>query len=224
MNNYQPKVSTTQKHSDSQGEHIVHEGKLVLLDQLNLPVYPSKGNLAKNPKTGKLFIYNGGFLGGQKMFPIIISETEEIEVGDWVYNKVSKHSSTDSHIYQITKRKQLHNSNQSKILALPEHFSDKHLQAIVDGKMKDEDKVLVKCNWKRIWKYGIAGKVNIIYLDQQNHITLFPARQSVAEAANEHIQWWDTIKGDVIFDEHAKRFDAFIAGAEWAVKNNYKGK
>lgn len=31
-----------------------------------------------------------------------------------------------------------------KILALPEHFSPRHLQAIVDGKLKDGDKVLLE--------------------------------------------------------------------------------
>lgn len=38
-----------------------------------------------------------------------------------------------------------------KILALPEHFSPKHLQAIVDGKLKDGDKVLVEC--ERVWVF-----------------------------------------------------------------------
>lgn len=32
-----------------------------------------------------------------------------------------------------------------KVLALPEHFSAAHLQKIVDGKLKDGDKILVEC-------------------------------------------------------------------------------
>src|SRR3972149_2891570 len=51
----------------------------------------------------------------------------------------------------------------SKILALPEHFSPKHLQAIVDGKM------LVECD--KMWN-EIDGEYKVIKLNQSNHITL----------------------------------------------------
>ena len=186
---YQSKVNNTQKYSDSQGEHIVHPAKLVFSNQLNLPVYPKKGDLVKNPKTEELYICNGSFLGGQKMFPIIISETEKIEVGDYAYDTHSQD------IFVVENEMHLHTvngvGNCHKILTLSEQFSDKHLQAIVDGKMKDGDEVLVKCDRKRNqYSVGINEYADYeqIHLNQQNNITLFKA---------------------------------FEAGAEWAKKNNY---
>lgn len=214
MKTYQPKVSTTQKYSDSQGEHIVHESKLLLFGQHELNVHGraiTKGNQVAEIKT------------------IIISETETPEIGDWVY-----HTSR----MQIFKVHHFGESNGSKtfipedslglpsdeemlvidchkILALPEHFSDKHLQAIVDGKMKDGDEVLVrvKTDLEQYYENGVGGKEKI-YLDQQNHITLFPAKQSLEEAAIEYRKITN------YFDIES----VFKAGAKWAVKNNYKGE
>lgn len=68
--------------------------------------------------------------------PILISKLEEIEVGDWYYCKEEEvvlqadYEPKGEDIY--------------KVLALPEHFSPKHLQDIVDGKLK-EGKVVVEC-------------------------------------------------------------------------------
>lgn len=75
---------------------------------------------------------------------ILISRTEKIEVGELVYlvkDKViteSNHNLEHYEDYEVMR-------NYCKILALPEHFSPKHLQAIVDGKLK-EGKCLVECN------------------------------------------------------------------------------
>lgn len=74
--------------------------------------------------------------------PILISRTEKIEVDwkGWAYKKDVKgqlfeHFYTTNSWYDDAK----------KVLALPEHFSPEHLQMIVDGKLKDGDKVLVEC-------------------------------------------------------------------------------
>lgn len=119
----------------------VAEGKLVLVE--------IKYNGKANPNVISL---NKGYYQ-----PIIISETEKIEKGDWVYATVSKS------IHQVTRTRQSRNDATltiliegdfcwecsinlcRKVLVLPEHFSTKHLQAIVDGKMKDGDKVLIEC-------------------------------------------------------------------------------
>jgi hypothetical protein len=130
---------------------------------------------------------------------IIISKTEEVLKGDQYRGFFKYNKQGFGIIYPY------------KILALPKHFSDKHLQAIVDGKLKDGDEVYVKCirveskpkSFSDLWK---------IYLNQQNHITLFPVKQSLEEAAYEYARGQDAV------DEYAI---GFMAGAEWAKKNNY---
>lgn len=104
--------------------------------------------------------------------PIIISETEKIEVGDWVYNSKSGgvYRADDNTLYALKTEQFIY-----KILALPENFSPKHLQAIVDGKMKDGDKVLVEC--ERVF-YPSQGhgteaiNYNKIKLNSEQYITL----------------------------------------------------
>lgn len=107
--------------------------------------------------------------------PIIISEIEKIEDGDWCYDLGTKE------VYQAVKG--IRFTKSVKILALPEHFSPKHLQAIVDGKLKDGDKVLVECfkhsydsfNKLFISNGDLAEQTNIhtsIKLNSDNYITL----------------------------------------------------
>ena len=198
----QVKVNNTQKYSDSQGEHIVCEGKLIEVE-----VFKS-----------------------DKLRFIIISETEEIEVGDhfiWIDSLeqgIKKAIPMDVYIASNEIPIDLIGETGRKILALPEHFSNKHLQAIVDGKMKDGDKVLIKC--KEYWEernVGIPPKKHKTHfpddyqthLDQQNHITLFPVKQSLDKVAKLYVEQ----------EMKRKRFDAddvsFKDGAEWAKKNNY---
>lgn len=123
--------------------------------------------------------------------PILISETEKIEIGDKALcdgrdniNQAPKYTiETIERIendWIFTKEQPDIGQNPDwtkKILALPEHFSPKHLQAIVDGKMKDGDKVLVECEQKEIdCPDGIEGCEvfhfnHIIKLNSSNHIT-----------------------------------------------------
>lgn len=212
---YQPKVKETQKYSDSQGEYIVCKGKLV-------PVKSEKGD-------STVFYFDGALETHYN--PTIISETEEIGEGDWVYienwsgdkllsthvgrlDKKWKNESdcvVDGKIYYLATEG--HSSKVYKILALPEHFSNKHLQAIVDGKM-EEGEVLVNCVIERDGGENIY-KINI---DQQNHITLFPAQQSLGTASYKYsINFLDSDK-KLTGNELEQ---AFKAGANWAKKNNY---
>lgn len=194
---YQPKVKNTQKYEDSQSSHIVTSGKLVLIPDNNSKI------LSFSHCSNTEEYYN-------KVKPILISETEEIKEGDWVYGKRDFKSSKE--LFQISGRDEMSQKHKfNKVLALPEHFSNKHLQAIVDSKMK-EGEVLVKC-----WAFGMYHEV---YLDNQNHITLFPAKQSLEEAAEEYAE---NKAKNINFRNTEREYiaeDGFIAGAEWSVKNN----
>lgn len=103
----------------------------------------------------------------QPFKPILISETEEIEA-IFAHGQIHK---PDPSYRAIT-------NSAKKILALPEHFSPEQLQMIVDGRLKDGDKVLVECE-----KYYYSKKSEVgghdhnyfsyqIKLNSSNHITL----------------------------------------------------
>lgn len=58
-----------------------------------------------------------------------------------------------------------------KILALPEHFSSKHLQSIIDGKLKENDEVYVECEYNKL--YPMVQNYNIqIKLNKESNVTL----------------------------------------------------
>lgn len=69
--------------------------------------------------------------------PILISETEKIEEGEWSYSIF--HGSVFQSNFKDGP------SGGHKVLALPEHFSKEQLNMIVEGKLKDGDKVYVEC-------------------------------------------------------------------------------
>jgi hypothetical protein len=178
------KVMSTQTIKDSQkGDINVVKGKLVLIKQY-----------WKNT--------HGIITTGYHFKPIIISETEKIEAGDKVltsYSRVLRITHVFDRGYNVTEEdwyKENPNKGEywlankdviGKILALPEHFSPKHLQAIVDGKMKDGDEVYVECekhgNCKVCNNQGVyhcahpeecgnAIEFTQIKLNLNNHITL----------------------------------------------------
>ena len=209
---YQAKVKTVEQYSDSQSEHLVHKGKLVLIKT----GYKNEiGKLACNrdgvyniPRTEEDSLKSAKWFSNELIKPIIISETEEIVFGDCAYNPHSiKHFITECN----QSNKDSIQEHWAKILALPEHFSDAHLQAIVDGKMSDGDEVLIKC----VPNGNHSDYELFIYLNQQNHITLFPVKQSLEEAYYKYY-------GSKV--EHStSTHDAYdmVAFAEWAKKNNY---
>lgn len=105
-----------------------------------------------NPKQGDVFITSNEMakklpFNADKNVPfkpILISITEKVEVGDWVYNP--KHPMVK--IFQFKENDPWKDSPRHggwfKILGLSEHFSLQSLQDIVDGKLK-EGKCLVEC-------------------------------------------------------------------------------
>jgi hypothetical protein len=126
----------------------------------------------------------------QVIQPILISLTEKIGRNELFYRN-------DTH--EILQNDFIPHSDNYydgcfKVLALREHFSPKHLQAILDGKMKEGDKVLVECTLLQdngVDKYGEATiiGVEIIKLNSSNHITLHKieekmyTREEVKDAA-----------------------------------------
>lgn len=176
----QVKVTKTEVYKDSQGEHLVCKGKLVLLPT----------------DVGGIVINHNEYI------PIIISETEKIEVGDNSYFML--HSAVDPEIeigmsiIKVNVQFQADALNKSenayKILSLQEYFSPKHLQAIVDGKLKDYDDVYVQCinivhpEWDK--PVGTEWHESIIKIID-NHIKLFHVKQ---ETFTKDELYWACIK------------------------------
>lgn len=147
-----------------------------------------------NPKQGDVFITSNEMakklpFNADKNVPfkpILISITEKIEVGDWVYDSNKKkilQSDYNLESYEdgeIMKR-------YSRILALPEHFSPKLLQNIVDGKLK-EGKCLIECesfcaygdNCPSEGAYDKQHLCDVQYKIKLNpHITIYPVEEKM---------------------------------------------
>jgi len=122
------KVIKTQTYIDSQATHQVCKGKLVC------------GDIGSFSKLMNINETRG------KLRPLIISHDEQILEGDARYHLA------DMGIAGTSKEdfKWLSESNTLwvKILALPEEFTDKQIQAIVDGKLKDQSEVFIECETK----------------------------------------------------------------------------
>jgi hypothetical protein len=122
-----------------------------------------------------------------KLRPILISRTEKIEVGDW-------YLTPSGNIVQSKGKPNFEvSSGWYKILALPEHFSQSTLRAIVDGQLK-EGKCLVECELKANgWLHtagqktdyheaGISTKEDIKYspfIKLNPHITIYPVEEKM---------------------------------------------
>jgi hypothetical protein len=165
------KIKLSEHTTNLIGLQSVAEGKLLLVE-----CKPEEALLAGNKETGSFLPINRLPLlpkGHSYYKPIIISETEkfdpkepvlcldEIEYGwDEAYLKNGRGNGTCTSC--------------KKILAYPEHFSPEQLQMIVDGKLKDGEKVLVECE---MWNTAPMGSnydeiFHIIKLNSYNQITL----------------------------------------------------
>ena len=217
----QIKVTNTQQYSDSEDEHIVCQAKLNLVESIIF-----QGSLCRNEE-GNICFPENTKTASKWLIPILVSETEEIEEGDKALYKDSsgyliltlKAKDADRYWWEDNSCSRVENEVY-KILALPENFSNKHLQDIVDGELGDGDKVLIKC-------VSIANVVDhplgplmeyneVIDVDDQNRITLFPAQPSLEEVLEQRYPHTGNI-ADMI----QTRRDDFTEGAEWAKKNNY---
>lgn len=168
--------------------------------------------------------------------PILISETEiEGVIGDSIFfdTKFFKHITTitkDSNVWHKT-------LTTFKILALPEHFSEEALQQIVDGKLKDGDKVTIECD--RVRKRGYKCKdcglrvtlgrkckdeshkdlifddaeFNRIKLNQSNHIIIHKSEEKMY-TREEVKKLFDQFSNS---EELAYIMDGYYSGCQYAV-------
>lgn len=108
--------------------------------------------------------------------PILISRTERIEVGDWVWDKLT------NEIFQIPDLEVYKEATTFlsvfKILALPEHFSSAQLQDIVDGKLK-EGKCLVECESFRDLGVIAGDRGTVSHIKLNPHITIYPVEEKM---------------------------------------------
>jgi hypothetical protein len=187
----QIKVEHTKQHRISKLDDIypdvmVAEGKLVLVKNIG-GILAQEGNGKFNIVPGapnipsiEQFNISKAILPITYYKPIIISETEVTKGEEcWYYNHVFR-----TIVFGIS-------HGYSKILALPEHFSPEQLQMVVDGKLKDGDKVLVECdpqpNGFKGTRSGSNGGVtrqdirwiNYIKLNSSNHITLHKVEEKM---------------------------------------------
>lgn len=109
--------------------------------------------------------------------PIIISETEKIEKGDWIWIE----GMLVNYIHALSLSAISGQGYRYKVLVLPEQFSPKQIQAIIDSKMKDGDKVLVECIHKGDYDeyLGHGDKDARIALNSQGHVTLHKVEEKM---------------------------------------------
>ncbi len=188
------KVTKTETYKDSQGEHIVCKGKLILL---------------------KLYdedIKNGNYKA------IIVSEIEKIEVGDMYLRsgQIGELKDFEDNVKYVNDR--VGQFGFRKILALPENFSPEILKDIVDGKLKDGDEVFVEC--EEILENDVIDNgtnykeffIKQIKLNKDNHIKLFPINKEES---------WDEIMAKYIkYAMHVKiTANSFQNLSEWLEEN-----
>lgn len=194
-------VKKVQKHKNSYGkEVIVTEGRISLIETKESPI---RGKLCKTYfKDGSSGYHIADNLDCniteystvEKSFlvnPVIISEDEEVETGDGFLHENSictfaelERSSRYLGCYTPENGWVYEEKIKNKIISLPQNFSPKHLQAIVDGKIKDGDTVLLEC--QELIPLTIKGdglikevteepKGYFIKLNDKNQITIHPA-------------------------------------------------
>lgn len=141
------KVLNTVSHKTSQGDCRVTKGKLILLEVNNIPF--QEGQLLKrvNFSTPKTKIGDYAICGNsstidpdwQVIQPLIICENEPLEVGDNFFwnNMIMTWVENDRNVWNT-------GLLPPKAIATYKLFSSKHLKAIVDGKLKDLQEVLVE--------------------------------------------------------------------------------
>lgn len=151
------------KNTEQYQSNIVCKGKLVLIkDEIE--------NYSLMLKDGNIY------------YPIIISEIEQIEVGDKVIDKellkknifsisrvIEKQSDNSVEVLYNDNHREMGYVNEFyKILVLPQHFSPEQLQMIIEGKLQDGDEVMIYC----VDDMTTEELVYLIKLNQQKHITI----------------------------------------------------
>lgn len=172
------------------GEIPVAEAQFVLVEERGLYDFRLEVEGGKQLKPYHIKIQ------GLYFKPILISLTENTSGEEcWYYNHVFK-----TLVFGVS-------TGYAKILALPEHFSPKHLQATVDDKLKDRDKVLIECEDKYNEDQSLADlQLNgedyfkVVKLNPSNQITLHKIEEKMytktelIQIANRYAQWYQDNK------------------------------
>jgi hypothetical protein len=181
------KIKNTESLKTSQGVVLATKGKLVLIkDQRDTCVglircikdtesmFPEDNRKVGDITIG-VNISEGVFKYWEPIKPIIISETEEIEINDIIYHP---HFNAGN-LIKVTTETEVDavSSEGYKAIGLPEQLSSEHLQAIVDGKLKDGDEVYVECCEIIPALDGTTTKEKFIAHNGLNHITLHKVEQ-----------------------------------------------
>lgn len=169
------KANSTVSLKTSQGDVKAFIGKLLIIRILE--VFDKIGDFCDHSNGGFIIIneqivndlkhLNFAKKYYKKAIPIIISETQRIETGDYFIDPKNPVISEPARQIDIDTIRN-HGLKFYKILALPSNLSSRHLQAIVDNKMKDGDEVYVQC--KRIGYQHMSA--DFVELDFNNHVTL----------------------------------------------------
>lgn len=170
------KANSTVSLKTSQGDVRVKKGKLLFMQFIQEK--PGIGLFCWNWKRDTYYqIGNTNHPENQYLNesivikPIIISETERIETGDWVLllDSLGKPFLQP----QQYKGQGVITKDHKKILVLPEQFSSKHIDAIVNKKLKDNTEVYVQC--KRVGYQHMSA--DFVELDSNNYVTLHKVEQ-----------------------------------------------
>jgi hypothetical protein len=127
--------------------HIVCEGELIFL---KIKPEDTINGLSFRKDNKKMMIApmsEEDHKQAQYIKPVVISKTEEIEIGDKVLNTMGRkiidiHTQTDAD--EVNRSKHLF----PKVLVIPEQFSNKHLHSI-ESELLKEGVVHVKCETDR---------------------------------------------------------------------------
>lgn len=155
-------------------EALVTDAKLVLVE-----CKPEEALFFYSVALGmNSYSFSQGLVKGIGVYikPVLISKTEKIEVGDWYLNSEDElfMCGRDASEYIVV------GIGCRKVLALPEYFSLQQLQDIVDGKLKDGDKVLVECETFKIhpeWDKPIGAEYSEERIKLNPHITIYPVEE-----------------------------------------------
>lgn len=162
------------KQTENLDGRIVTRGKLVLIETKEV------ADILKWKKDSKITGRAIQYIQADVNYirPIIISETEEILIGDSYLQILTSGKKCVNVADEITVEiiKEQIVCEVFKILALPEHFSPEILQMIVDGDLKDGQDLWVECEEKPeiIAKFGIDFKDEYVIKLINNHINIFP--------------------------------------------------
>lgn len=171
---------------------VVTDAELVLVEckpeEALLFRYKSTETIHMLPKKGMLVKGLVNYL-----IPILISRTENIEVGDWVYDnnqeRIVRWGEFQSQVSNVRKT----NDYYYKILALPEEFSPEQLQDIVDGKLK-EGKYLLECE-KR---FSVHGDKNTNADRPNEYLTIKLNRHIIIHPVEERMYTLDEMLDNIV--------------------------